>query len=188
MLVISKYYLLENISHVNWCIMLKYWCNVQWYLARNINFKLTRNKFKLIENKIITIHKIYLLKELCWRATKTTRQHRSNMSWFVLAGGLSCPPAQIAICAGTRVLAGISPTSTDMIWPPQQIVSGLVGAQLLFQEADPLLSVSGEMVFLAEHGGQLADDGAHHARGGPRHHFGHLYSQALALSQMLARL
>jgi len=112
------------------------------------------------------------------------RQHRWQS---VLAGGLSCPPAHIAICAGTRVLAGVSPTSTDMIWPPRQIVSGLVGAQLLFQEADPLLSVSGEMVFLAEHGGQLADDGAHHARGGPRHHFGHLDSQALALRQILAR-
>ena len=108
---------------------------------------------------------------------------KSYLCWQVTR-----PPALVYQHKWQYVLAGVSPTSTDMIWPPRQIVSGLVGAQLLFQEADPLLSVSGEMVFLAEHGGQLADDGAHHARGGPRHHFGHLDSQALALSQMLARL
>jgi len=42
----------------------------------------------------------------------------------VLAGGR--PPAQLPICAGTRLLAGAIPASTDGIWPPAQIVTGLV--------------------------------------------------------------
>ena len=47
-------------------------------------------KFKLIENKIITIRKIYLLKELCWRAQieyvlicaggRLTHQHRYDLA------------------------------------------------------------------------------------------------------------
>ena len=52
--------------------------------------------------------------------------------------------------------------------------------QLLLQEADPALDLFGELVLLGEHGGQLADDGAHHARGGSgRHHFRHLDSRVV---------
>jgi hypothetical protein len=36
------------------------------------------------------------------------------------------PPAKIAICAGTRLLASVAPASTNAFYPPVQIVFGLV--------------------------------------------------------------
>jgi hypothetical protein len=44
--------------------------------------------------------------------------------WF--RGGGRAPASKIAICAGTRLLAGVAPTSTNAFWPPVKIVSGLV--------------------------------------------------------------
>jgi hypothetical protein len=49
-----------------------------------------------------------------------TRQHCGSG----VAGGH--PPAKIAICAGTRLLAGVAPASTNAFWPPVKIVSDLV--------------------------------------------------------------
>jgi hypothetical protein len=49
-----------------------------------------------------------------------TRQHCSSG----VAGGY--PPAKIVICAGTRLLAGVAPVSTNAFWPPVKIVSGIV--------------------------------------------------------------
>jgi len=63
---------------------------------------------------------------------------------------------------------------------------GIHGAQLVLQGADAELDVSGELVLLAKQGSQLADDGAHHARGGARDNFSHLNSKALAQSGLLA--
>ena len=63
----------------------------------------------------------------------------------------------------------------------EHLQNSIHAAQLLLQEADPALDVFDELVLLGEHGGQLADDEAHHARGGSaRHHFRHLDSQRLS--------
>jgi hypothetical protein len=36
------------------------------------------------------------------------------------------PPTKIVICAGTKLLAGVAPASTNAFWAPVKIVSGLV--------------------------------------------------------------
>ena len=44
----------------------------------------------------------------------------------MLAGALSDPPAQVAICAGTQVLVGAALTSTNAKMLSVQMLSGLV--------------------------------------------------------------
>jgi hypothetical protein len=73
------------------------------------------------------LNKFYLLFISSWFRKSTmlagayiTRQHCGSG----VAGGN--PPAKIAICAGTRLLACVTPASTNAFWPPVKIVSGLV--------------------------------------------------------------